>query len=100
MGQCSSISGESGLVRHQQINPQHPEETPAHAEASEMGERSQKTDFESFFEVNNTAVKMAKEKYERFDKLYNDYCELKALNELLIKENEGLRQRYVEDIFI
>lgn len=100
MGQCSTTPGESGLVRHQQVNPQHPEESPAHVEALEMGGRSQKTDFNYFLEANNSVVNMVKEKFDRFDKLYNDYCELKASNERLIKENESLRQRYVEDIFI
>ena len=100
MGQCSTTPGECSLVRHQQINPQHPEDTPIRAEASEMAEGSQTTDFNGFCEANNSVVKIVKEKYERFDKLYNDYCELKSSNERLKQENESLRQRYVENIFI
>lgn len=100
MGQCSTIPGERSLVRHQQINPQHPEDTPIHAEAFGMAEGSQKTDLNSFLEANNAAVKIAKEKYEGFDKLYNDYCKIKSSNERLIQENQSLRQRYVENIFI
>lgn len=100
MGKCFSTAAEGGLVRHQQINPKHPEDTPIHAEASEMAEGLQKSDFNSYFEANNTAVKMAKEVYERYDKLHYDYCELKSSNERLIKENESLRQRYVDNIFI
>lgn len=100
MGQCSTTRGECGLVRHQQINPQHPEDTTIPAEASEMAEGSQKMNFNSFLEANNTAVKMAKETYERFEKLNYDYHELKSLNERLSQENESLRQRYVKNIFI
>ena len=100
MGQCPTTLCECGLVRHQQIKPLHPEDTPIHAEAQEMAERSQKTDFNSFFEANNTVVKMVKETFERFDKLSYDYCELKSLCERLKQENESLRQRYVENIFI
>jgi len=100
MGQCSTTPGECSLFRHQQINPQHLEDTPIHADASEMAEGSQKTDFNIFLEASNTAVMIAKEKYERFDKLYNDYCELKSSRERLVEENESLRQRYVENIFI
>lgn len=93
MGQCFTTPGECGLVRHQQINPQDLEDTPTHAETSGMAERSQKTDFNSFLEANNTVIKVVKEKYERFEKLYHDYCEVKAQNERLIAENESLRQR-------
>ena len=99
MGQCSSTPVEGDLVRHQQIYPQHLEGTLIHAEV-EMAEGSQKTDFNSYLEANNILVKMAKEIYERFDKLNYDYCKLKSSNEQLIKENESLRQRYVDDIFI
>jgi len=100
MGQCSTTHSECSLFRRQQINPQYPGDTPIHAEASEMAEGSQKTDFNSFLEANNTAVKIAKEKYELFDKLYYDYCELKSSHQRLIQENESLRQRYVENNFI
>jgi len=88
----------STLVK--QIYPQHPDDTLIHAEASEMAEGSQKTDFNSYLEASNILVKMVKEKYERYDKLYYDYCELKSSNERLIKENESLRQRYFDDILI
>lgn len=93
MGRCSSTPVEGDSVRHQQIYPQHPEDTLIHAEASEMAEGSQKTDFNSYLEANNIPVRMAREIYERYDKLNNDYCELKSSNERLIKENESLRQR-------
>ena len=65
-----------------------------------MAEGSHKTDFNSYLDANNVQVKIAKEIYERHDKLYYDYCELKSSNERLIKENESLRQRYVGDILI
>lgn len=97
MGHCSTTPV---LVRHQQISPQHPEDTLIHAEALEMAEGSYKTDFNSYLEANNVQVKIAKEIHERHDKLYYDYCELKSSNERLIKENESLRQRYVGDILI
>jgi len=71
-----------------------------HAAASEMAEGSQEADFNSFMEANNTAVKIAKEMYYRFNKLCNDCCELKSLNERLKQENESLRQRYVENNFV
>jgi len=100
MGQCSTTPGECSSVRHQQINLQDPEDTQMYAEASEMVEGSQEIDFNSFMEANNTAVTIAKEKYHRFDKLSNDYCELKSLNERLMQENESLRQRYVENNFV
>ena len=100
MGQCPTTLGDCSLARHQQINPEHPEDTPIHVETSEMAERSPKTDFNSFLEANNIAVKMAKEEYDRYDKLYYDFCELKSSNERLMQENESLRQRYVENIFI
>lgn len=95
MGTCSTKPGEIGLVRHQEVSHQHPEETPAHAEASAMGERPQKTDFNYFLEVNNTMVKMVKEKFEHLDELLKDNCELKRSKEQVMKENESLRQRYV-----
>jgi len=103
MGRCSSTAVEGDLVRHQQISPQHPEDTLIHlihAEASEMAEGSQKTDFNSYLEANDVQVKMAKEIYERYDKLYYGYCELKSSNERLMKENESLRKRYVDDILL
>lgn len=98
MGHCSSAPSESGLIRHQVISPQHPEETPAHTAASAMNERSHKTDFNHYLEVNNSAVKIVKEKFEHFDDLLKDFCELETFNEQLRKENESLRQRLVEKI--
>lgn len=99
MGHCCSAPRKSGLVQHQEINPQHPEETPAHTAVSTMSERSHKTDFNDFFEVNNTMVKMVKDKYEHLDVLLQDNCELETLNEQLREENERLRQRYVAETF-
>lgn len=58
-----------------------------------MAEGSQKINFNSFLEANNTAVKMAKETYDRFEKLNYNYSELKSANERLLQENESLRQR-------
>lgn len=90
MGHCFSAPSESSFVRNQDIN--NPEETASHAD--DMDERSDKTDFNSFLEVNNAAVMVVKEKFERFDALRKESSELKALNERIMKENENLRQRY------
>lgn len=95
MGHCSSTPSERSFVRNQDINPRYPEETASHAD--DMDERSDKTDFNSFLEVNNAAVMVVKEKFERFDALRKEFCELKALNERIMKENESLRQRYGKD---
>lgn len=94
---CSSISSESSLVRNQEITPQHPEQGETQA-ASTMSERSA-TEFNSFCEVNNSTVKMVKKKFEEFDALQKEYCELKTSYEQVMEDNRSLRQRYVENIF-
>lgn len=94
MGSCSSTPCEGGPVRHQEISPLL-EEASTHAKASAMGEGQGKTDFNHFLEVNNTMVKMAKEKFEHLDELWRKYSDLKRLNEEITTENESLRQRYV-----
>lgn len=94
MGPCSSKASEGGLARHQEISPPLVK-TSTHNKASGMSEGREKTDFNHFLEVNNTLVKMAKEKFEHNDELSRKYRELKRLNEEITKQNESLRQRYV-----
>lgn len=98
MGPCSSTASEGGLVRHQEISPLLVE-TSTHNKASGMSEGRRKTDFNHFLEVNNTMVKMAREKFEHNDELWREYSELKKLNEEITTENESLRQRYVTVFF-
>lgn len=91
MGSCSSAPSESGLVRHQEINPQYPDQ--AQAVASAMGERTQKTDFNYFMEATNAVVKLAKEKFEDNDALRKQNFDLETKYKQIMEENQSLRQR-------
>lgn len=98
MGPCSSKASEGGLARHQEISPLLVE-TSTHNKASGMSEGREKTDFNHFLDVNNTLVKMAKEKFEHHDELRREYDKLKRENEKITAEKESLRQRYVFECY-
>jgi len=94
MGSCSSRSIESGLISDQDVEPEHPVQTVTQAANSTMGERS---DFNHFMEANSCMLKMAKEKYDRYDELCKRYSEIQKRNEQLTAENGSLRQRINND---
>lgn len=79
------------MVGHQEVKPQHPDQTQVTTSA--MGERTQKADFDYFAEVNNAMLKLAKEKFEDYDELRKRYFDLEASHKQIMEENQSLRRR-------
>lgn len=96
MGLCPSTLGKRSFI-NQKVSLEQSIENRAEQSGTPMSERSKEAEFNSYLEVNDAGVKMARQWYEKATALSAENRDLKKRTEQLTKDNQSLRQRQVEE---
>ena len=99
MGLCPSTPGKRTFI-NQEVSFEHSTENRAELLGTQMSERSSESDFNSFLELHNATAKKARQWFENMNVLSTENHDLKKQTDQLGKENQSLRQRWVEDNFL